>query len=71
MRTRDHRSDDHSHPDQTNYDPSAPLGPTRDAAILQVAPQHAGRLEALRARWAPRNQRPGPTIISSRPDSTL
>lgn len=54
MRTRDKRSEDHSHPDQSNVDPTAPLAPLFDEKLLP-ATQHAGRRDALRAAWAPRN----------------
>lgn len=57
MRTRDQRSDDHSHPDQSNVDPRAPLAGLFDEKLLP-APQHAGRAQALRDAWAPRNNDP-------------
>ena len=56
MRTRDERSEDHNHPDQSNVDPGAPLAPFFDQQLLP-APQHAHRAQALRDAWAPRNQK--------------
>jgi hypothetical protein len=53
METRRLISGDHSHPDQSNVTPTAPLAPLFDVKLLP-APQHAARHQALRDAWAPR-----------------
>lgn len=64
MRTRDHITEDHDHPLQSNSDPTAPVGMLLRAAIM-VGPEGDAARERQRAGWAPRIVDPR-TITTSR-----